>query len=65
MQGFLIFDYKERFSEALEALTKWVDNGLIKYREDILHGINAAPDAISSLYRGENLGKRLIQIHKV
>ena len=63
MQGFLIFDYKERFPEALETLTKWVGSGLIQYREDILHGINEAPDAISSLYRGENLGKRLIQIH--
>jgi NADPH-dependent curcumin reductase len=35
---------------------------LIRYREDILEGIEQAPDAIAGLYPGENLGKRLIRI---
>tara|TARA_B110000503_G_scaffold73396_1_gene113382 strand:- start:8313 stop:9335 length:1023 start_codon:yes stop_codon:yes gene_type:complete len=65
IQGFLIFDYKERYPEALAALTEWVSSGLIKYREEILCGIEEAPCSISSLYRGENLGKRLIQIYKI
>ena len=62
MQGFLIFDYAERYAEGLEALTAWIRAGLIHYREDILEGMALAPGSIAGLYRGENLGKRLIRI---
>ena len=62
MQGFLIFDYVGRYAEGLNALTEWVRAGLIHYREDILDGIEQAPDSIAGLYRGDNLGKRLIRI---
>ena len=62
MQGFLVFDYAERYPEALRSLTEWVRAGSIRYREDILEGIEQAPDSIAGLYRGENLGKRLIRI---
>ncbi|MEX2479703.1 MAG: NADP-dependent oxidoreductase [Gammaproteobacteria bacterium] len=62
MQGFVIFDYAARYAEALAALTPWVERGLIRYREEILDGIDQAPDAIAGLYRGDNLGKRLIRL---
>jgi NADPH-dependent curcumin reductase len=62
MQGFLVFDYAQRYPEGLQALANWVTAGLIRYREDILEGLEQAPDAIAGLYRGENLGKRLIRI---
>jgi NADPH-dependent curcumin reductase CurA len=62
MQGFLIFDYAQRYPEALRELEAWVRSGRIHYREDILEGIEQAPGSIAGLYRGENLGKRLIRI---
>ncbi|MEZ5529403.1 MAG: NADP-dependent oxidoreductase [Porticoccaceae bacterium] len=62
MQGFLVFDYANRYGEAISALTPWIRDGKLRYREDILEGIDKAPDAIASLYRGDNLGKRLIRI---
>ncbi len=62
MQGFLIFDFADRYAEALCALAQWVREGRIRYREEILDGIEQAPDAIAGLYRGENLGKRLIKL---
>lgn len=62
MQGFVIFDHAHRFDEARQALTGWIKTGQIRYREDVLDGIEHAPDAIAGLYRGENLGKRLIRI---
>jgi NADPH-dependent curcumin reductase CurA len=62
MQGFIVLDYADRYTEALQQLTHWVREGLIRYREDILEGIEQAPDSIAALYRGENLGKRLIRI---
>jgi len=62
MQGFLIFDYAPRFAEGLAALTEWVRAGKIRYREDILEGLEQAPGSIAGLYRGENLGKRIIRV---
>ncbi len=62
MQGFVIFDHKDCEESALRELGQWVREGKIRYLEEVLEGINAAPDAIAGLYRGENLGKRLIHI---
>lgn len=62
MQGFLVWDYEHRYEEAVAKLAAWVREGKLRYREEILDGITAAPDAIASLYRGENLGKRLIRL---
>ena len=58
MQGMLVFDFRARYPEGIEELTRWVRNGSIRYREDIVDGIEHAPGSIASLYRGENLGKR-------
>jgi NADPH-dependent curcumin reductase len=62
MQGFLVFDYEQRTAEAVPALAGWVREGKLRYREDVLDGIAEAPGAIAGLYRGENLGKRLIKL---
>jgi hypothetical protein len=62
LQGFVIFDYASRYQEALPRLAEWIRSGRLRYREDILDGIEHAPGAIAGLYRGENLGKRLIRI---
>ena len=63
MQGFLVWDYEHRYDEAVARLAPWVRDGRLKYREEILQGLESAPDAIAGLYRGENLGKRLIRLH--
>ena len=62
MQGFVVLDYAQRYDEARAKLAEWIRDGTIRYREDILEGMQNAPDAIAGLYRGENLGKRLIRI---
>src|SRR5665213_1710995 len=62
MQGFLAFDYAARFPEAIAQLSAWIREGRLRYREEFLDGIDAAPDAIAGLYRGENLGRRLIRL---
>lgn len=62
MQGFLIWDYEHRYEEAVARLAPWVRDGRLRYREEILDGLEQAPDAIAGLYRGENLGKRLIRV---
>ncbi len=62
MQGILVLDYADRYDQARTQLEQWVAAGDLRYREDIARGVEAAPDAIAGLYRGENLGKRLIQV---
>jgi len=62
MSGMLVFDYAPRFEEAIARLAMWVRDGRLRYREDIHDGIESCPGAIAELYRGENLGKRLIRL---
>jgi hypothetical protein len=62
MSGLLIFDYAQRFEEAIARLASWVRDGRLRYREDIDEGLEDCPGAIAELYRGENLGKRLIHL---
>jgi NADPH-dependent curcumin reductase len=62
MSGFLAFDYQHRYEEAIARLAAWVRDGRLRYREEILDGIENCPGAIAELYRGENLGKRLIRL---
>jgi NADPH-dependent curcumin reductase CurA len=64
ISGFLYFDYQHRSEEAVTRLAQWVREGRLRYREEITDGIETCPGAIASLYRGENLGKRLVRLHQ-
>lgn len=63
MQGFVIFDVPEYHQTARADLATWVRSGQLQYVEEVLDGIAHAPGAIAGLYRGDNLGKRLIRLH--
>ena len=62
MQGFVIFDHPQHGDVARADLQRWIGEGRLQYVEEVLDGIEQAPDAIAGLYRGENLGKRLIRL---
>lgn len=62
MSGLLVFDFAHRYEEAVARLAAWVREGRLVYREDVVDGIEHCPAAIAELYRGENLGKRLIRL---
>lgn len=62
MEGFVIFDHMDRWEESVARLADWVRSGLLVYLEDVLDGIEACPDALAGLYRGDNLGKRVIKL---
>ena len=62
MEGFVIFDHADSYDEARAALRGWIADGRLRFREEILDGIEACPDALAGLYRGENQGKRLIRL---
>ena len=62
MQGFVIFDHRDRYEPAVADLAAWVREGSLAFREHVLEGLDAAPAAIAMLYRGENRGKLLIRV---
>ena len=62
--GFLVSDYAGRFGECLEALGQWVAEGKIKYKVEVVEGIENAPSAVNKLFSGENNGKLIIQTSK-
>ena len=62
MQGFILLDHLHQAATALEALSKWVGEGRIRYREDIQQGFENIPRTLLRLFRGENRGKQLLQI---
>jgi hypothetical protein len=62
IQGFLVLDYLDRFPEAVLQLAAWVEEGLIKDRDQIVDGLEHAPGALNMLFAGENTGKLLVQV---
>jgi NADPH-dependent curcumin reductase len=62
MQGMIVFDWKDRYGEALVGLTAYVAEGRLKYRESIVEGLDNAPRALIGLLKGENFGKQLVKI---
>jgi NADPH-dependent curcumin reductase len=62
ISGLLIFDYTHRYEEAIVRLADWVRAGKLNHREEVSDGIDHCPGAIAELYRGENLGKKLIRL---
>jgi hypothetical protein len=62
LEGFLVFDFADRYGEALARLAQWVAEGRLKYRETILDGIENAPRAFLQLFEGGNIGKQLVRL---
>jgi len=62
LQGFIVFDFVQRFPEAVHQLAQWVREGRIKYRSTIVKGLDKAPDALNMLFTGDNTGKLFIEL---
>ncbi len=62
IEGFLVFDYQNRYDEGLAALAGWIADGRLKYREDITDGLENAPAAFRGMLEGRNFGKQLVRV---
>ncbi|MET3133276.1 NADPH-dependent curcumin reductase CurA [Oxalobacteraceae bacterium GrIS 1.11] len=63
MQGFIIFDdYGQRYGEFFSQMSTWLKEGKIKFREDIVDGLEHAPQAFIGLLEGKNFGKLVIRV---
>ncbi len=62
MEGFIVFDFAARYSEAVTALAGWVAEGKIKAREDVVEGLETFPETLLKLFSGENFGKLVLKV---
>jgi len=63
MQGFIVFDdYGDRHSEFAKAMAPWVREGKVKFREDVVEGLEQAPEAFIGLLEGRNFGKLVVRV---
>ncbi len=63
MQGFIIFDdYGDRYGEFFNQMSIWLKDGKIKFREDMVDGLEKAPQAFIGLLEGKNFGKLVIRV---
>ncbi|MBZ5584972.1 MAG: NADP-dependent oxidoreductase [Acidobacteriia bacterium] len=61
-EGFLVHQFADRFEDGLKQLAAWLREKRIKYREDVVEGLENAPQAFIGMLRGENIGKRLVKV---
>ena len=62
VRGFLVSDFGARQGEFLREVSGWLKEGRVKYREDVVEGLENAPQALIGLLRGENFGKLLVRV---
>lgn len=63
VRGFIIFDdFGHLYPQFAREMGDWVRAGQVKYREEIIDGLEAAPAAFVGMLRGENFGKRVIRV---
>ena len=61
-RGFIVFDHADREPDFLRDVAKWLSEGAIRYREDIVDGLENAVAAFQGLFRGRNFGKLLVRV---
>jgi NADPH-dependent curcumin reductase CurA len=62
IKGFIISDHLDRMGDFLRDGTRWVQDGRLKYREDVVSGLDQAPAAFVGLLEGKNFGKMLVKV---
>jgi len=62
MKGFIVTDHTDRAPAFLKDCLQWVHEGLVKYREDIVDGLEHAPSALLKLFDGRNFGKLIVRV---
>lgn len=62
VQGFIVLDYLPRAREAIDALTGWILDGRLRWKDHVVEGLDRAPDALARLFSGNHDGKLILQI---
>ncbi|MEH1866201.1 MAG: NADP-dependent oxidoreductase [Nostoc sp.] len=63
IKGFLVSDYQHRFNDFFRDVSGWLQSGQLKYKEDVVMGLENAPRAFIGLLRGDNFGKLIVKVN--
>jgi NADPH-dependent curcumin reductase CurA len=55
-------DYGSRYDEFIKQMSEWFGAGKIKYLEDVVPGLEQAPEAFMGLLEGKNFGKLIVRV---
>jgi NADPH-dependent curcumin reductase CurA len=64
IRGFIVWDFLSLQDDFLRDVAQWIKDGRIKYREDIVDGLENAPATLIGLLKGKNFGKQLIRVSR-
>jgi NADPH-dependent curcumin reductase len=62
IQGFIVSDKPEKLAEWRALGARWVADGSLIYREDVVERLENAPDALAGMLSGRNFGKLLVRV---
>ena len=62
IRGFIVFDFASQQAEFLREAGAWVESGQVKFREDVVEGLERAPAAFIGMLSGKNFGKLLVRV---
>jgi len=62
IRGFIVSDFWGRFDVFIREMPQWIQEGRVKYREDIAEGLENAPATFMGLLKGRNFGKQLVRV---
>ena len=63
LRGFIVFDdFGHLYPEFSKTVGAWVSEGKIQYREEVIEGLENAPEAFIGLLRGDAFGKRVVKL---
>ncbi|MBV8911505.1 MAG: NADP-dependent oxidoreductase [Acetobacteraceae bacterium] len=62
IQGFIVWDFASQQEEFLREVRGWLEQGKVKYREDVTEGLENAPRAFLGMLTGANFGKTLVRV---
>jgi NADPH-dependent curcumin reductase CurA len=62
MEGFLVWDWRDCYPEALRRIAQWIKEGRLKYSEHVTEGFEKTPEAFIAMLKGANLGKALVKV---
>lgn len=62
VQGFIVSDRSHRQADFLRDVGAWLQAGKLTYREDVVVGLEKAPEAFIGLLQGKNFGKLVVKV---
>jgi NADPH-dependent curcumin reductase len=62
MEGMIVFDYADRYPQAVRDIGAWIAEGKLNSREDVVEGLETFPETLLKLFSGENFGKLVLKV---